>query len=270
MKTFFLDIRSRLLSESSRNYKYVQENSASGVNDAKFSGVYTGFSVADIVHALLDTFTVTISANGTPDKFNWTSARASGTNVNITAGVQVLTEGISVKFNATTGHAIDDKWTFKITSDPLVMFCQMWNDQTKEDEAGDIYSFPKPAVFIEIVSPSPIEQLGKGFQIYSDLVVKLHIVHVFLNATDGNGMMEQDLTILDLKQSVYKIMQLYKPTGAVEMVRVSETQQYNHKNIYEFIQEYKTNLVDGVTESPREMIIKPPPTTYEASFSKQT
>lgn len=78
----------------------------SGLNDAVLGGAYNQITIATIV--------VTISANGTPDQFDWVEtggSGSSGSGVNITGAAQALVDGITVRFPATTGHHIGDAWT---------------------------------------------------------------------------------------------------------------------------------------------------------------
>ena len=86
----------------------------SGLND--FSNGGANFDLASHV------YTVEIDGNGTPDTFKW---RVDGgsytTGVGITGALQVLSNGVSVKFNATTGHTISNSWSFT-TKTPLEIF----------------------------------------------------------------------------------------------------------------------------------------------------
>lgn len=134
-------------------------------------------------------------------------------------------------------------------SNPLIKFCQVWNNQVTYNNDGQHYNYPMPCVFIEMASPITIEQMGDGYQLYN-IVIRLHIVHEFYNSIDGNGIEEQDLSIFDLKDAVYIGMQKYEPNGAVQFVRTSETQDYEHTNVYHMIQEYTTNYVDNTREEP--------------------
>ena len=73
----------------------------SGLNDGVFTGTYTA--------VVATTFDVQIDATGTPDTFKWrkgTGAYTSG--VAITGAAQLLSDGVSVTFNATTGHTLTD------------------------------------------------------------------------------------------------------------------------------------------------------------------
>ena len=75
----------------------------SGINDASFRGHYEGTASK--------TFYVKIDATGTPDTFSWSDdnfATTEATGVAITGSEQALADGISVQFEATTGHTLND------------------------------------------------------------------------------------------------------------------------------------------------------------------
>jgi DNA-binding FrmR family transcriptional regulator len=77
----------------------------SGLDDGTLTGHYNG--------PITETFNVMINSTGTPDTFDWsldnfTSREA--VSVAITGGEQSLANGISVTFEATTGHTIGDEW----------------------------------------------------------------------------------------------------------------------------------------------------------------
>jgi len=151
---------------------------------------------------------------------------------------------------------------------PAFNFVQVWNNQLETDGENKMYSFAYPALFVEIVSPGQIIQLGNGVQHYEPLIVRLHILQEFYNATDGNGILEQDLTIFDLRQIVYEGMQGWEPDNCVAWVRTGETQDTNHSNVYHFIQEYTTSYVDSTMERPVDGLTKTPPTDYSGVVSK--
>ena len=124
-----------------------------------------------------------------------------------------------------------------------IKFQRMWNDQLNLDETQEQYSFPMPAVFVEFLNDQEIKQLGDGLQLYDNLIVRLHILHMELDAADGT--MEQNLNVFDFMQEVYKKMQRFEPAQAAAFVRVSEARDYLHGNVYHGIQDYKTNYVDN-------------------------
>ena len=84
----------------------------SGLDDMSAGTVYTNTTTA--------VFTITLSATGTPDKFDWTCVTDDyvweADNVNITGGAQTLYYGFKITFAATTGHTVGDKWTVTITA----------------------------------------------------------------------------------------------------------------------------------------------------------
>lgn len=76
-----------------------------GLNDMTTGGEFTGD--ADIE------FEVEIDATGTPDTFKWSKDGVEqDTGVSITGSDQTLSDGVTVTFDATTGHTLAEKWTF--------------------------------------------------------------------------------------------------------------------------------------------------------------
>jgi hypothetical protein len=80
--------------------------SGTGLNDMTFKGNYEG--------SVNRTFYVKIDGTGTPNTFAWSydnfaTTQASG--IAITGNLQSLAYGISVQFQATTGHTLNAKWT---------------------------------------------------------------------------------------------------------------------------------------------------------------
>ena len=106
------------------------------LNDLSVSGVFTGS--AD------KSFIVKIDAAGSPDTFTWsndggTSWQASG--VAITGSLQLLSDGISITFGATSGHTASDQWTFDCSaagSDTERGFAYDWVN----DSLRSMYSVP--------------------------------------------------------------------------------------------------------------------------------
>jgi len=83
-----------------------------GLNDATSGGLYTGLSAKS--------YRVEIDATGTPDTFKWSNDAGvtwKATGVGITGAAQTLEEGVTITFNATTGHTVTDRWNF--TVDPI-------------------------------------------------------------------------------------------------------------------------------------------------------
>jgi hypothetical protein len=99
----------------------------SGLSDAVFNGPYTGLTSS--------TYTVIIDATGAPDTFKWQKGSgAFTTGISITGAAQTLAEGVQIKFAATTGHTLADKWVvvvipgFNIATNRYYWFT--WADET--------------------------------------------------------------------------------------------------------------------------------------------
>jgi hypothetical protein len=76
-----------------------------GLDDATSSGTYTG--TGDIEYK------VVIDATGAPDTFEWFKDGVSqAAGVGITGAAQLLDNGLSITFAATTGHTVTDQWVF--------------------------------------------------------------------------------------------------------------------------------------------------------------
>jgi hypothetical protein len=129
---------------------------------------------------------------------------------------------------------------------PTVLFVRMFNDQFNQTEEGSIYEIPYPFVLIEFDDAQEIHQLGGGYQLYDPVTVRLHIGHVQIISANQ----EENLSVFDLKDQIFQAMQKFEPAGAVAFVRTSETRDYQHTNIYHFIQEYKTNYIEALMAEP--------------------
>lgn len=84
-----------------------------GLNDMSIAGTFTGTSIL--------TYVVEIDKKANPDEFRWSDNGGSTwnvTNVPITGLNQTIGAwGVEIKFGHTTGHTLNDKWTFKATPD---------------------------------------------------------------------------------------------------------------------------------------------------------
>lgn len=82
---------------------------AAGLND--FSNTTTAYT-----GTALHYYTIIIDGNGTPDTFKWKKDAGGYTStVGITGADQTLTDGIKIKFTATTGHLVTDQWVISVT-----------------------------------------------------------------------------------------------------------------------------------------------------------
>lgn len=150
-----------------------------------------------------------------------------------------------------------------------VNYIRLWNNQLNDMVEGTFSeaatyndNHVTPFIFIEFVSPMNISTLGNGNQVYEDLFIKLHLIYDFTDAQDGT--MGQDLLVLQFAQAVYVALQDWMPSTVTitgnfagtyqvpvgSMVRMEEEQDFNHSNLYHFIQTYKTNYVDSSRNRP--------------------
>ena len=85
-----------------------------GLNDMTSSGDYIG--------AGTKTYVVEIDGvpSSGPDTFKWSEDGGTtfgATGVDITANLQTLNDGVQIRFLHTTGHTLNDNWTFEVTTD---------------------------------------------------------------------------------------------------------------------------------------------------------
>ena len=110
-----------------------------------------------------------------------------------------------------------------------------------------MYSFSLPALFIEFLNLET-EQLGNGNQVYADLIVRIHILHRLEDA--GDGILEQNLAVLALRDAVQLALQNFRPAGASEFIRQKQEMDYNHNNVYHYTMDYGCTFVDTITNQP--------------------
>jgi 3-mercaptopyruvate sulfurtransferase SseA len=100
-------------------YNYVSMVSAptftgtGSLNDLTSGGSYTGTATA--TGPGNTSFVVKIDTAGAPDTFTWSNNGGSAwiaANVPVTGAAQVLSSGVTITFGSTSGHAVNDTWTF--------------------------------------------------------------------------------------------------------------------------------------------------------------
>lgn len=93
-----------------RNEATIEEPEAvsvTGLNDISSAGTFD-FANTGTTSTQFD---IEIETAGTPDTFKWREDGGSyNTGVSITGNDQTLNQGVTVKFTATTGHTVGDKW----------------------------------------------------------------------------------------------------------------------------------------------------------------
>ena len=126
-------------------------------------------------------------------------------------------------------------------SQSTTLHARIWNNQVNDIKSGEGYEWPRPAAFVEIISPVSFEIIGVGFR-SADIGIKIHLVHDYYNA---DGTFEQDVKIFDLRDKVIMAMSGYCPTACGPLNCISEFQEYNHDNLYHYICEFLCNLTDS-------------------------
>ena len=129
------------------------------------------------------------------------------------------------------------------------LHARIWNSQLDFMEDGSGYLFPRPAAFVEVVNDVQYEIMGQGFR-NADISFRIHLIHDFYN---NDGTYDQDLGIFDLRDQVLANsnnpdnagLSFYVPTDCTPLICVSETQEYNHKNVYHYILNFVANFTDS-------------------------
>lgn len=139
-----------------------------------------------------------------------------------------------------------------------VAYVNKWKQQHNAIVEGKMELFPYPAVFIELVSSEPITNqmsMGGGTQLY-EVNFRLHILYWMLDAGDGD--FEKNIEIYDLQDKVYKAVNKFYP-GATDIINPVgncirsgwyEDNEWSHAGVTHLIQDWKTTIVDNITEEP--------------------
>lgn len=128
-----------------------------------------------------------------------------------------------------------------------ISYIHLWNEQlemwrSETEQKNKMYPVQFPAILIEWKNVAMI-QLGNGAQMYKDLLVVIHIIHKQLDA-QGQGNHEQNTDVYALADAMYAALNFFKPNGAGLFIRKDHTLDWNHGNLYHFVQEWATNWID--------------------------
>lgn len=152
-----------------------------------------------------------------------------------------------------------------------IQFVAVWNNQFAMDEKSDMYTFPYPCAFLEVVAIE-YNELGSGVQ-EADVTIRIHLGHESLDA--GDGTMEQNLLVFDLRDQLVENLSYFRPTNGTtsgtNLVKIRESHDYNHTNVYHMSIEFKFGWVD-LTSSPHygpqnTQITKQPPTNLQINHT---
>lgn len=143
-------------------------------------------------------------------------------------------------------------------------YVRIWNNQLQDERDGKTYDYPKPAFFVEIVNPSVYQIMGEGYR-NSDVVIRVHLVHEYMNADAGGY--EQDLPVFDLRDQTIELLTRYEPAGCGPMECVSEEADYNHDNLYHYVMDFVCNFTDD--KGRKRYVIKEPTTDLEIAIQTE-
>jgi len=130
----------------------------------------------------------------------------------------------------------------KIKNDVGLNFVHIWNNQLQQVADGETYVFPFPNAFVEISAPTQYDQLSSGYT-QGNLIIRIHVGHEEYDA--GNGNFEENVNVFTYRDAVIKSLNNFQPTSCSSMMKVSESQDYVHTNIYHYIIEFICSFVDS-------------------------
>lgn len=121
---------------------------------------------------------------------------------------------------------------------------RVWNSQIDYEREGQLYDFPKPAAFLEVISDPIYEMLGNGVQM-ADIAFRIHICDEEYDA--GQGTFEQNLSVFALRDAICRTagLALFKPTGCSPLTKVTENQDFEHDNLYHYTVDFLSSFVDS-------------------------
>lgn len=140
-----------------------------------------------------------------------------------------------------------------------VAHCRVWNNQVNIENEGQTYDFPKPAIFIE--ARTDFMPIGGGYS-QSDTIFAVHIVHEQFDA--GGGTFEQNFDVYDLRAAVIKSLTGFKPDMCSGLMKIRETPDNDHTNIYHYIIEFLCGLIDDA--GVQDTTTSEPPTGLEINI----
>lgn len=162
-----------------------------GLDDATFSGTYTGTDAVS--------FTVVVTATGT---FKWKkNDGAYTTGVAMTGSAQALSDGISVTWGATTGHTIGDYTTYMIYFYPSDLvrptLLRARYATTPTEAAGTYQQMTMSDGFV------PVQDEGQNRQLYDWR--KQEIVFVDLTTTTDAGGIRDVLILYEFNIPILRL-----------------------------------------------------------------
>ncbi|RYD57008.1 MAG: hypothetical protein EOP56_09380 [Sphingobacteriales bacterium] len=147
-------------------------------------------------------------------------------------------------------------------------YVAIWNNQIETYLKGESDVFDSPQLFIEML-PQAGGVLGVGVNQF-DIIWRLHIAHYELDA--GDGRMEQNVTVFDLRNKAVKAYAGYRPSNCTGLQYVTENTDSKHGNVYHYTIDFKCAFID-TSASPldpdsTDWIVKEPPTGIVINVDK--
>lgn len=160
-----------------------------GLNDAEFTGHYTGTSSNKSFYVKID------SSHGNDDTFKWSTDNFVTTEaslVAITGNDQALEDGISVKFNAASGHTVNDQWVG--TASPVNVDTGIGSNRNTGTSGvgythvGMFYDISTNYwTFFDEYSPEPTGTIDTSHASFSYGTIKADLVGGVTGAVTGNA-----------------------------------------------------------------------------------
>ena len=160
-----------------------------GLNDAEFTGHYTGTSSNKSFYVKID------SSHGNDDTFKWSTDNFVTTEASliaITGDDQSLEDGISIKFNATSGHTVNDQWVG--TASPVNVDTGIGSNRNTGTSGvgythvGMFYDISTNYwTFFDEYSPEPTGTIDTSHASFSYGTIKADLVGSVTGAVTGNA-----------------------------------------------------------------------------------
>jgi len=130
----------------------------------------------------------------------------------------------------------------RIKTSTNLPFVHIWNNQLQQLADGDTYVFPFPNAFVEVTPPTSYDPIGRGYST-GELIVRIHIGHEEYDA--GNGNYEENTNVFAYRDLIINKLNNFQPTACSSLMKISESQDFIHTNIYHYIVEFKCAFIDS-------------------------
>lgn len=130
----------------------------------------------------------------------------------------------------------------RIKTSTSIPFVHIWNNQLQQLADGETYVFPFPNAFVEVLVPTEYNPIGRGYST-GELTVRIHIGHEEYDA--GNGNYEENTNVFTYRDQIINILNSYQPIACSSLMKVSETQDFVHTNIYHYIIDFRCAFIDS-------------------------